>query len=247
MLVTHNKQNNVSVFLKRTEIQHFCETMHLKMRDTPKSKTPALPKKGPYDFSPVQLQKYIVASPLMISKALNKNKHLMPEFIQEKISGAAKALFLHAEDILVIQQFCEIAKFKMRSQNSVNKNLEGHEYKNEDDLSSDVLAKYIDAHPVTIRRRMILYKDKMGGAVAQKIDVTGRLSWYLNKSHVKDFCKLTGLRLREEDNSDVLSVVENIEKAPQWLSSGELSKYVDCAEKPLRRYLKNLKNKCQVI
>lgn len=243
VLVTHNKQNNVSVFLKKTEIQHFCETMHLKMRDTPKSKTPELPKKGPYDFSPVQLQKYIFGSALSISKALKKCRHLMPDYIQEKASGSTKALFLHAEDILVIRQFCESAKLKMRSQDSVDKKLEGHEYKNEEDLSSDVLAKYIDAHPVTIRRRMIQYKDRMGGAVAQKIDAVGRLSWYLNKTHVKEFCKITGLRLRQESNTDVLSVLENLKKAPQWLSSGELSRYVDCAEKTLRGHLRRLKDK----
>ena len=231
----HNKKGNVVPVLKKTGIKIFCDTAGLQMRDIPKSKTPQIKQKGEYDFSPVQLSKYIKNKPTNISQALKKYKNVMPEFIVERQSLAATALFLHAEDMSVIQKFCEIANFKMRPVNSTYDSK--HEPKSDNDLSCYKLAKYIDAHPVTILRYLIKNADKMHGAITEKMDSKGTVSWYLNRNHIKEFCKISDLKLRENNNKDVLSVMESLAKAPKWLSSTELDKYIALDSRVIRRRL----------
>lgn len=240
----HNQFGNVDWYLKRTEIENFCRLAKtLRMRDIPKSQRPDLPRKGPNDLSPVELTKYIKEDSTTISRALSATKHLLPDLIQEKISGSTRAFFLTAKDTADIQKFCRLSELKMRS---IPKTSVSNEENSQDDdyLSAYGLKKYIFGHEDTIRRHLWQQRKKMPDAIVEKKAVSnGKTAVpYLLKTKIAEFCENSGLKMRAKGNEGFLEFLENLQNAPMYLSAQELEKYLDANSKIIKKRLEKLQN-----
>ena len=239
----HNQAGNIDWYLKKTEIEKFCRLAKtLRMRDILKSQRPEIPLKEPNDLSPVELTKYIKEDPKTISRALSATKPLLPDLIQERLSGSTRALFLVVKDTADIQKFCEVAKLKMRSTPKTSLSKEEIS-QGEDYLSAYALKKYVFGHEDTIRKQLWQQKKKMPDAIVEKMASNGKTTVpYLLKTKIAEFCENSGLKMRPKGNEGVLDFLESLQNAPMYLSATELEKYLNTNAKIIKKRLGNLQN-----